>query len=112
MRENERGTDDALQLLTVALAEEPTTSEMSRAERTGVEAEAGTETDAVSAPAPAMQRRVDAERFCALPAAARLAVTHEELRHVYAFCIYCGHRYTDYHELLAGCPGESEEAHG
>lgn len=60
---------------------------------------------------PAAQRRLDAARFCTLPAATRLALTHAHLRTTYAYCVYCGHRYATYNELLAVCPGEAEDAH-
>ena len=60
---------------------------------------------------PAAQRRLDAARFCTLPATTRLALTHAHLRTTYAYCVYCGHRYATYDELLAVCPGEAEDAH-
>ncbi|WFD01023.1 acetyl-CoA C-acetyltransferase [Malassezia yamatoensis] len=59
----------------------------------------------------AQQRHIDAERFCALPVAVRLELTKLYLGETYAFCLYCGHRYTTYDQMLAECPGDTEAAH-
>ncbi|WFD45195.1 acetyl-CoA C-acetyltransferase [Malassezia psittaci] len=58
-----------------------------------------------------LQRRIDAERYCALPVAVRLELTNLYLRETYAFCIYCGHRYASYDQMVAQCPGDTEAAH-
>ena len=58
--------------------------------------------DQASAPDPASplpphsSRRLDAERFCSLPASLRFDLTHTQLRAVYAYCVHCGHRYATY----------------
>lgn len=88
--ENERGDDDAEALWLYALRDEG-------APRT--------------APPPS-ERRVDAERFGALPLAARLALTVAYLREAYYYCVYCGHQYDSAHELQRSCPGPSEDEHG
>lgn len=120
VRENERGADDALDLLEYALAEgtRPASDDgRGGQERSGVSeasaASAAADDPRTSPPGDARaQRRLDAERFCALPAAARLELTHAQLRHAYAYCVHCGHRYATCDELDAECPGEAEDAHG
>ncbi|SHO79956.1 Similar to S.cerevisiae protein YLR271W (Putative protein of unknown function) [Malassezia sympodialis ATCC 42132] len=88
--ENERGHDDAEALWLYALRDEGPPR---------------------AAPAP-RERRVDAERFGALPLAARLALTVAYLREAYYYCVYCGHQYASESELQRSCPGPSEDEHG
>lgn len=59
----------------------------------------------------AIQRALDAKRFCFLSSKARLQITLSHLRRTHHYCLFCGHQYTSQEEMESQCPGEEEEDH-
>ncbi|WFD32906.1 acetyl-CoA C-acetyltransferase [Malassezia sp. CBS 17886] len=142
---NERGEEDAVALLALALVGEGESDETEKRQRgretrgaspphdtPGGEERDTTErpaapedsdtretmraTDRAASSRPPSPRRIssrqrDAERFCRLPAHARLELTAAVLRDVYLFCLYCGQRYEGCAELERECPGLTEDDH-